>query len=408
MFEIHNNAVVNSSTTIQFFLRIYYQQRHSLSQYADICWVPFYIIGGSLATVVLEISRRSPKQDKPSVPMSSTTEFYEKIATAFSTRYKQLVLQLSRAPGDEGVVSILQRNEFAREIERSHRSLCLAYENHEWQTAVMDTIDLGAIYANVDAMPRKDPDNDDEYKDNLVKELLRYFKQDFFKWCDKPECPVCHSKEHQQFTGGQSPTPEEARYRCAGVEVYTCTQCHSTTRFPRYNDPVKLLETRQGRCGEWCNVFTLILKSFGLDVRYVQNKEDHVWNEYYSRYLQRWVHVDSCEQSFDEPHIYAVNWNKKMSYCIAYGIDGVHDVSKRYIVKNALPRTLISERDLRRLCEFLTAQVRRHLPDDELYEMFRMDECDRFASSPSPLATSVMGRQSGSAEWTAMRGEAGK
>ena len=328
----------------------------------------------------------------------------------FLDRYKDMVLGLLHQPSkDRGIPELLQSNAFAREIDHSHRGLCHAYENPEWQSILMDTIDLDLIYKNVDAMPREEPDNDDEYTDNLVKELLRYFKQDFFKWCDKPECANCHTNEHQQFAGSQGPIPEEARYKCAGVEVYRCTQCGSTTRFPRYNDPVKLLETRQGRCGEWCNVFTLVLRSFGLDVRYVQNKEDHVWNEYYSRRLSRWVHVDSCEQSFDEPHIYAVNWNKKMSYCIAYGMDGVHDVSGRYIVKNALPRTLIGEGELQRLCVFLTQRERSTLPDDEQYRLFQMDECDRFASgAPTSTSTGAAGRQSGSAEWTAQRGEDGQ
>ena len=34
---------------------------------------------------------------------------------------------------------------------------------------------------------------------------------------------------------------------------YRCSICLRTTRFPRYNHPEKLLETRKGRCGEWVN-----------------------------------------------------------------------------------------------------------------------------------------------------------
>lgn len=30
------------------------------------------------------------------------------------------------------------------------------------------------------------------------------------------------------------------------TEMYNCRACGSTTRFPRYNDPGKLLETRCG------------------------------------------------------------------------------------------------------------------------------------------------------------------
>ena len=32
---------------------------------------------------------------------------------------------------------------------------------------------------------------------------------------------------------------------------FRCSTCMHKTRFPRYNHPEKLLETKKGRCGEW-------------------------------------------------------------------------------------------------------------------------------------------------------------
>ena len=50
-----------------------------------------------------------------------------------------------------------------------------------------------------------------------------------------------------QPRGGGSPTPDEASAKASRVELYGCKDCGAETRFPRYNDPAKLLETRHVR-----------------------------------------------------------------------------------------------------------------------------------------------------------------
>lgn len=37
---------------------------------------------------------------------------------------------------------------------------------------------------------------------------------------------------------------EEQKWGAYHVEIYKCQKCDTNVRFPRYNDPVKLLETR--------------------------------------------------------------------------------------------------------------------------------------------------------------------
>lgn len=47
-----------------------------------------------------------------------------------------------------------------------------------------------------------------------------------------------------QRKGGCPPTLEEASSKASVVELYRCKECGAETRYPRYNDPAKLLETR--------------------------------------------------------------------------------------------------------------------------------------------------------------------
>jgi hypothetical protein len=108
---------------------------------------------------------------------------------------------------------------------------------------------------------------------------------------------------------------------------HSCTVCSKLTRFPRYNDPKKvfnlhliandvfytwptamfviffwalplfsfnftlqLVETREGRCGEWANCFTLYCRAFGYESRLVCN-----WNP-------RWNLV-FCGTALDDSNI---------------------------------------------------------------------------------------------------------
>lgn len=168
--------------------------------------------------------------------------------------------------------------------------------------------------------------------DCLTLELLAWFKKDFFRWCNQPKCPTCNGKTVSSGYG--QPTPEEARYQAGRVELYRCSTCGAETRFPRYNDPGKLLETRVGRCGEWANCFTLCCKAAGFEARHVVDWTDHVWTEVYSVSQQRWLHCDPCENVCDKPLMYEAGWKKKLSYVIGFSKDEVIDVTWRYSAKH--------------------------------------------------------------------------
>ncbi|CAE7939182.1 NGLY1 [Symbiodinium sp. KB8] len=235
--------------------------------------------------------------------------------------------------------------------------------------------------------------------------LVRWFKHEFFSWTNAPRCEHCGSTE-TKTVGHTDPTPEEKHFKANTVEVAACSKCGGQTRFPRYNDPAKLLQTRTGRCGEWANCFTLVCRSLGYEARHVHDWTDHVWTEVFSDSKQRWLHVDSCEAALDSPLMYEKGWGKKLTYCIGFARDHVVDVTRRYtqsfeelkkavsaIDEYALDRSLVPYAET-------VAAARRALLSAR---------ADAEAQETTHVATKAeeVGRTSGDAAWRAQRGELG-
>uniref|UniRef100_A0A8C0P5C2 Peptide-N(4)-(N-acetyl-beta-glucosaminyl)asparagine amidase n=2 Tax=Canis lupus familiaris TaxID=9615 RepID=A0A8C0P5C2_CANLF len=248
-------------------------------------------------------------------------------------------------------------------------------------------------------------------EDFLLLELLHWFKEEFFQWVNDILCSKCGG---QTKSRGESlfPNDDEMKWGANRVEDHYCDVCQFSNRFPRYNNPEKLLETRCGRCGEWANCFTLCCRALGFEARYVWDYTDHVWTEVYSPSQQRWLHCDACEDVCDKPLLYEIGWGKKLSYVIAFSKDEVVDVTWRYSCKHdevISRRTEVKEELLRETINGLNKQRQISMSENRRKELLQriIVELVEFISPKTPKPGELGGRISGSVAWRVARGEMG-
>uniref|UniRef100_A0A8C8S4A3 Peptide-N(4)-(N-acetyl-beta-glucosaminyl)asparagine amidase n=1 Tax=Pelusios castaneus TaxID=367368 RepID=A0A8C8S4A3_9SAUR len=308
----------------------------------------------------------------------------------------------------------MQAEKIFFETLQSNFQHVLVYENQSLQKKALSFIPVQKLkeraQEKLTQARNMDKGTDVNEDDFLLLELLHWFKGEFFQWVNTLPCSKCGGPT--ELKGNLPPNDDDLRWDGMRVENHHCNQCQFSSRFPRYNNPEKLLETRQGRCGEWANCFTLCCRAVGFEARYVWDSTDHVWTEVYSSSQQRWLHCDPCENVCDKPLLYEIGWGKKLSYIIAFSKDELVDVTWRYSCKHEellSRRTRVTEAALRGTIDRLNKLRQRSLSESRRRELLEriIVELVEFISPKTPKPGELGGRISGSMAWRVARGEIG-
>lgn len=248
-------------------------------------------------------------------------------------------------------------------------------------------------------------ENEFAYQEKLLELLTVWFRNNFFQWFKPPVCCDNEMVYHTDYVNIQG----------LKVEQYKCLKCNGHHDFVRYNEGAILLDTREGRCGEWAYCFFVILKAFDFDVRLIFDSTDHVWNEVWSISQERWIHVDACEQAIDKPLMYEIGWSKKLVYCIAYSDREILDVTKRYTTNynEVLYRRAISDDSwLNSYLDNLTEGLMGEADDETCVigcerRLMDIEALDSFVKNPRPIPSKsdFECRKTGNIEWRIQRGE---
>ncbi|TPX44935.1 hypothetical protein SeMB42_g04160 [Synchytrium endobioticum] len=332
------------------------------------------------------------------------------LATILTERFRAIMDEQRRHRPPQTRVSkkkLAFRARLERELDRQ-----AIYDSQDRQDKAREYLPVEKLHAG--ARQTCEADSERDFQEELMKSMMKWFKNDFFKWVNSPECDYCLSAT--QAFGNAPPNAEELKWQADRVELYECTICGKLSRFPRYNNPLKLLSTQRGRCGEWANVFMLLCKTMGFECRYVLDFTDHVWVEWRHDRKNRWIHVDCCEgeTAFDTPLMYEQGWGKKLGYIFAFGTYEVVDVIRRYtgnMIDVQTRRTEVSESWLSETLKDITSKRSERLPESIRQDLQKRREEEEFELAQPHIRAlrpeELLGRQSGSVSWKLEREEVG-
>ncbi|KAK9498040.1 hypothetical protein O3M35_003925 [Rhynocoris fuscipes] len=298
-------------------------------------------------------------------------------------------------------------------------NMVLTYEDKELQSKALSAVPIREITEKASRQLRDQQREARDLKRNIeeselyerfyLNELVSWFKNEYFTWVDVRNCKDCNIdmvfiRKYNKFGTTKSPHPYT-------VEVYECSMCGLNAEFPRYNDAHMLLITKEGRCSEWAQVFTLIVRALGWRARYVYDVTDHEWTEVWSALSKRWIHVDPCEGLVDSPLVYELGWGKELTFVLAVSCDDVQDVTWRYSSnhKSLLARRLphLEKKYLNSILEIRKRLLANKSPNKRLYILKEViSELAELMIEPKANGQ-YLGRISGSQAWREARSELG-
>ena len=111
----------------------------------------------------------------------------ESLKAAFDQQQSQMRLMQAPKAADG-------RNTMIKKVESmSKHDLC--YQDPKLQQKARETIPIETLreraIAQINSNNSNAPMDDQILKDEILKQLLHWFKAEFFSWVDKPPCSVC-------------------------------------------------------------------------------------------------------------------------------------------------------------------------------------------------------------------------
>jgi len=183
--------------------------------------------------------------------------------------------------------SVVKENEFKPKLLRSVQRMRLYMHSREGQSPedLLQWLQLELLNSNLlkdrelDYFSFRESRTFDEHC-GVLKELMLWFQPAYPYYHATCLTPECNGPKNTSFLGIVAATEAEKVHHASRAELLLCSSCGQMSRFPRFNDALKVLfESKLGRCGEFSMCALALLESLGYTTRWVVDWSDHVWVE---------------------------------------------------------------------------------------------------------------------------------